>query len=348
MLTTGETITSALRLNNLGSDQWKQDAALREHARMLLTQLCGRTWTCAQHDFRSGSDTITILAHIGSGGMSSDFASLGTKGHVYIPGRVPPLRYLPRDEYNAAIESLDGAEAAEPWGYTLDTQITGIPILKIVPVNSIAITLDVLGYNRRVPELVDIPIAPTVAAGAVGNPNGDYTYRVVFKMGILTTEGGIPSVSVALANKKGVLTAIPVSPCRSVTAREIYRPPVNDPYQYALVGSLNDNLTLTYVDDILDVNLGDDIPLPAAASTGMEFFPGDWHESFFVDGLTALLKRAQGDGQVQDYYTKEWERGVRRMWADQAQGQNFSRVMPRYGQPANLGQTLSRMRFRGV
>jgi len=340
--TAGEAITYSLRICNLGSDQYKLDTPLRDHARYFLGELGGRVWTLAPHWWRTGTSQVVIDPGVGSGGMPSDFSNLGKQGRIYVAGRrTGPLGYLPPDDFFALVNATPTPAGGDPQAYTLHGMIGNIPILYIYPVNASAVTLDIVNYNKRLPEMIDIPIAPVAAVGAAGNPNGVYPYRIVFNTGLGDTEGGFPSDPVTLANKQGVLSEIPISPARSVTGRSVYRPPSGS-VQYKLVGTIGDNLTTDFTDDVLDANLGADIPEPADAISGMEQFPGDFHDVVMIRGLINLLKGNRGDGREQ-VYSREWDRWVKTLWADQKQGQNVMQLMPAYGEGAG---TIVRPRSR--
>ena len=105
-----------------------------------------------------------------------------------------------------------------------------------------------------------------------------------------------------------------------MTSRKLYRTAAGGS-QHKLVATIADNLTTTYVDNIADGALGVDCPLPAAAVTGLEFFPDEFHESTFFDGLCFLLGNSQGDGRI-GQLSVDFDRGVRRLWEEIQPGQN--------------------------
>jgi hypothetical protein len=103
---------------------------------------------------------------------------------------------------------------------------------------------------------------PTVALGAAGLPNNDYTYRVAFftEYG-LVSNGGPASASITATLDQISLTAIPVSTDTQVIGRLIYRDIDGDGI-YRFVGQIDDNVTTTFTDNVADDSLGAaDLPL---------------------------------------------------------------------------------------
>ena len=140
--------------------------------------------------------------------------------------------------------------------------------------------------------------------------------------------------AVTVALEKVQLTAISVSSNPNVTARGIYRP-ANGTAAKKLVAYLSDNLTTSYLDNIADVALGNAIPTQLTSINGLEQFPSDFHDTIFVRGLwTAPV----GSGMY-GHCSRSVERKVKRMWADQKQGQNVMQVMPKYGQGLGGGRS---------
>src|SRR5438105_4483457 len=101
--------------------------------------------------------------------------------------------------------------------------------------------------------------APTTAAGAIGNLNGSYLWRVTFSVnlpfGHESSPGPISSPILTLSNQSANLTNIPISADPQVNQRFIYRIGGSVP-EWRLVGSINDNVTTTANDNVSDLNLG--------------------------------------------------------------------------------------------
>lgn len=97
--------------------------------------------------------------------------------------------------------------------------------------------------------------------GAAGNPNGAYRYKIVYVNSALV-EGNpsTASTTFTVANTKIELNSLPVAPqSHGVSAREIYRT-VTSGATYFLVGTVNDNTTTTYSDNVADASLGQAAP----------------------------------------------------------------------------------------
>lgn len=99
------------------------------------------------------------------------------------------------------------------------------------------------------------PSAPTVVAGAAGNPNGAYYYAVTFLTASGETEPSAPSAQIALTNVQGTVT-IPTGPSVT-TKRRIYRTlaagAITGPYY--LLTTINDNTTTSYADNSSDATI---------------------------------------------------------------------------------------------
>src|ERR1051326_377977 len=110
------------------------------------------------------------------------------------------------------------------------------------------------------------PGAATVAlagAGAGSVDNGAHSYKVTFVTATGETDAGTASAQVTVADKtvngKIALSAIPIGNS-NVTSRKIYRTVAGDTGSYLLVGTISDNTTTTFTDNIADSSLGAQIP----------------------------------------------------------------------------------------
>lgn len=332
MLTTGEAISAVQRFHlNPSSDVWQTDVEERERMRFLLTGVCKQIWIRCPFWFKRGRGSVALAAGVGS--LPADFGAFGTQLKVYRATGGPPLEYAPPE---AILELYNQAAPAQgvPMRYTLlGTSGLGLPQLLAWPQDNSTLILE--GYDRKMPELIDIPIAPVPTVSAnVGNPDGAYTYRVTFTTPTGETEGGIVSAEVEPDNFQVELTEIPTSPARSVTGRRLWRNAAADPTDWLLLDVLADNRTTTYTDNILDAALDPEtVPTPATALfTGLEVFPDDFHESLIMDGLQARAEAAVGKP-----YDKEWVMAVRMMWNAQDPAEHQAKLMPVYGQAAGLG-----------
>lgn len=101
------------------------------------------------------------------------------------------------------------------------------------------------------------PTAPTLAAGAAGNPDGDYLGKVTFVSSSgAETAGGTASAQVTVVNQKIAWTGIPVSTDENTVSRRLYRT-LDGGSVYYYVDEIEDNTTTTYTDDVGDSDLGE-------------------------------------------------------------------------------------------
>lgn len=107
--------------------------------------------------------------------------------------------------------------------------------------------------------------ALTVVAGASGNPNGAYLYAATFVTAAGETTPG-PTFPITLTAQQGSVSAIPIGdPLSGVTARKLYRTAASGS-QLKLVGTLNDNITTVFADNIADGSLGANAPTSDTSS----------------------------------------------------------------------------------
>lgn len=326
MATTAELLTAGLSYySSAGSPSIAADLRERQRAHFWLTKVCNRVDNAAPNWWRLGDGSVALTAGVGT--MPADFAHAGEKMRVFVSGQtLRELVYKPPEHVKGLIQGTP--QNGVPDFYTLSGR-TAVGLPKILCWPTDASTLVLLTYTKRMPELIDAPLAPVPTVTAtVGLPNGGYTYKVTNVTAAGETEGGDVSSSVTAVLFKVQLTAIRTWWGRTVTSRKLYRPVVSG-LQHKLVTTLSDNLTTTYLDNIADGALGADIPLPAAAITGMEYFPEAFHDSAIFDGLVYFLARQQGDGRDVKFDAK-WEQSVRRLWEEYRQGQNTVEAFPPY------------------
>jgi hypothetical protein len=167
--------------------------------------------------------------------------------------------------------------------------------------------------------------APTVALGGAGNLNAQgnpYSWRVTFGSATIESGAGTISASLSPANQQVNLTAVPVSTDPQCTQRNIYR--IGGTWSiWLLVGTINDNTTTTFTDNVADAALGqalvivrDQPPVgawyiashkdrlftfgtptdPAASyySNSKEPFGWDRTNQFFTIGKSSVADQAQG------------------------------------------------------
>ncbi len=345
MLTAGGAITAAMRfLVNVGSDAYLYDVQERARAEYLLREYAAEEWTRSPPWYRLGS--ASLIANTGYANVPPDFASFGDQGQLYMhpnpygtvtDGAQTRLTYMSPEELLTLVET-EGQSGLPAW-YTLHGRsATGLPQLRLYPLNPEYVTLSFRAYKKRVPDFIDYPVtAPVAAAGITGVLTGAYTYRVTFVSASGESEGGTVSDSVTVAAKKMNLTGIPVAVNQNVTSRNIYRTEAGGE-QHLLLDTIEDNVTTTYLDNTEDGDLGAEVPTGLDAITGMDQFPEDFHELILVRGLAARLNPER------PFDWAAHRKMAQRMWSEQKQGQNVVTVMPAYGQMGGGGGYRSRLR----
>lgn len=331
MLTAGEAIDTAIRVYlSPGSTSLDDDLERRFRASFGLRKTMAKAWTLAPHWYRHANGTVAITGSSSEGDMPADFGSFGLNGHVYIQGQaLPPLDWITPAELQA-LRIVASEETQYPIYYTLQGKTSvGLSKIQVWRTPASNVTLDLRSYVKRVPFPVDRPPAIVAVAGASGtNLNGVYTWRMTYVTAEGETEGGTVSTSLTLTNDAATLT-LPLSECRLVTSRKIYRTAAGGS-SYLLVATVSDNTTTSYVDNIADGSLGAAAPTVLTAVSGTEEFPEDFHETLLVDGAIKALATMQGDMRDAGF-SREWQSDVRRMWAEQRQGQNQPEGFPPYG-----------------
>lgn len=324
-MTCGELIDAVLEYYlNQGSPTVTQDTAQRKKAWFNATRVAKRVFKSAPHWWKKTNASVVLTAGVGT--MPSDFGSMGTEGHIYVSGVLyRPLVYRPPDWMEFQIQN--NIQTGQPWAYSLHDQTSvGIPKIQTWPQDNS--TLLIRSYDRTTPELIDHPLSATVATGAAGALTGVYSYKVTFVTASGETEGGYVSANVTATAQKIEVSGIPTWWGRTVTSRKLYRTAAGG-VQHKLVTTLSDNLTTTFSDNTVDGSLGVNVPLPAAAVTGLEVFPSEFHEDALYQGLEFLMARSQGDGR-DIRFSAEWDRYVQRLWEETQQGQAELHAFPAF------------------
>ena len=160
---------------------------------------------------------------------------------------------------------------------------------KITAINDTTNTITVDEWTNGTPS---ITVGACVAAsGAAGNVNvGTHSYKIAFVINGVEVAAGTVSnvVTISTSAKKVNLTGIPVRPSwlyGTCSARKIYRTIAGDTGNWKLVGTISDNTTTTYEDNIADGSLG------ANAVTDTTI-----GGAFVVNGWVADLPRTQQNG----------------------------------------------------
>lgn len=106
------------------------------------------------------------------------------------------------------------------------------------------------------------PAAPTAAAGAAGSVDvGAHSWVATFVVSGAEHRAGPKSnvVTIADSAKQVALSAVSTGPA-GTTARKIYRTAAGDTGSHKLVGTISDNTTTTFTDNIADGALGAEAP----------------------------------------------------------------------------------------
>jgi hypothetical protein len=334
-MTVGEVISNSLRFFlNIGSDAVANDQNLRDRARFFLTILAKDIWDLAPYWWRlKNGGTVSVASGDTQSLMPSDFSHAGEEMQIYLENfPIYTLEWKAPDQLQAFRRSQGAQQArGRPAVYTLhDVNTAGRSYLQFWPMADNAYTLLVDGYVMKMPDLVDRPGPPIAAVGSATGLTGEYSYLVTFVTADGETEAGVASNSITLANQKGNLSSIPISPCRSVTSRKIYRTAAGGS-TYGLLTTIADNTTTTLVGDSTgDGSLGAAPPTIVTAVTGLQRFPEDAQERLLVQGLRTLMATSQGDLRA-NKFDEQWRADVQRFWGEYKQGRNEPTSMPRYG-----------------
>lgn len=308
---------------------WNQ---YRTRALVRLQELFQGIWDYDAWDFKRAVVQLTARASFptqtnsplttGVLNTPADFNIVGETGGVYVAGQHQKLKYL-RPEIFMRKKEVFSEVSQFPYWYTIygqNSQFT--PNIFVYPVNTIDTLMD-LFYEKIRPTIIDLvsflppTTAPTTAlANVAGNLSvGAYTYVVTFVGTTATGAGGVspsgetlpspvsaPTLAVANPAAAGQvnLTNIPLGPSTggfTTTARKIYRTVANGS-QYLLVGTINDNVTVIFTDNIGDNSLGAAAPVSSSLMSGIEAIPLQYHEAVLLRGLHDMLAVDVGDARA--------------------------------------------------
>ncbi len=146
--------------------------------------------------------------------------------------------------------------ATDLWGATwlpgdINSASFGVQIQIVLPSNEQAVTVSVYQAKITVYQS-DATLGFGAGTGAAGTLTGTYTWKVAFTAAN-GEEGQASNAStgVALSAQQGTVTAIPTGDART-TGRNIYRKG-GQLSSYYLVGSIGDNISTTYSDNMTDL-----------------------------------------------------------------------------------------------
>ena len=125
-------------------------------------------------------------------------------------------------------------------------------------------------YLQSAPAAPTTPVVAALAGAGAGNvTNGTHSYKVTFVTAHAGESGPTATSNVVNVTNNAVdgkvnLTGVPLGSA-AVTSRKIYRTTTGDVTPYKLVGTIADNVTTTFQDNVADGSLG------ASAPTGATF-----------------------------------------------------------------------------
>jgi len=168
-------------------------------------------------------------------------------------------------DYIAGGANVNFTLPASSWDASAQTYFvlagTSTDWILLLAANGISTPLKVLDdFNPLAPVAtkagLDTPTsAPSAAAGAAGNLNGTYRWRVTFESTSHESSQGTIGDPLTVTNQQVALTAIPTSSDPTVTQRNVWRIGGSVP-EWRLVGTIADNVTTTATDNVSDLDLG--------------------------------------------------------------------------------------------
>lgn len=245
-------------------------------------------WTWKQE-----TATPTLVAGDLSVEAPANFSDIGENGGVYLQGLEERLEYLPPHDL-FRLQELNGTTTGRPSAYTLAYEGgNGGPLINFDVTADQDYVIN-LYYDLAPPLTMDKPSEPTLTEGTAGNPNGTYSYKIVFINSDTVQSDASDGEGITVSSKKVVLTNIQTG-SSSVIARGIYRTEAGGS-TYKLVTTLNDNTTTTYTDDTADGSLG-------ATITGVQSLsiPRQFHRSVLAKGVMARAAKHLGKADAVEY-----------------------------------------------
>lgn len=291
--------------------------------------------------WKHGNGTATVTGNQTYGTLPTDFGAIDQDTQIYINGQAarPPLKYLDPAVLRDRLQRDSSVRTTYPEFFTLEGKnAAGLSQIRVADTPSGNITLDVLGYAKTAPILIDAPVAPSLADGsAAGNPSGAYTGRVTFVTAAGETEGGLVSASLSVTARKIQWSGIPLPPdwlIGTVVGRKLYRTAAGGVQHKLVPGDplSTDVLTTSYLDNTADGSLGANVPnVSTATLTGIERFPKDWQRVLLFEYTKAWIAQGQGDARDNKWFD-DWEKRARDYWSKENPDATKLRAMPRFRQ----------------
>lgn len=124
------------------------------------------------------------------------------------------------------------------------------------------------------PAAITAALKAVPAAGDVDN--GDHSYKVTFVNpsgeSVVSAKSNVVTVADKGVNGQIELTAIPVGPA-GTTARNLYRTVAGDAGAWKLVGTIADNVTATFLDNVADAALTTEAPAATGGRISLSAIP---------------------------------------------------------------------------
>lgn len=160
--------------------------------------------------------------------------------------------------------------------------------------------------NAGIPKPSTAPTLTKLAGGAL--TAGNFYGVVAYANGSTGTESDFSTASAICTTSGADLqitwSAIPISTNSQVNARVLYRTLTNQTGEYFEVAQINDNFTTTYVDNVVDDDLGEAVSLDNGAPPNTVKFIEVFSERLIVtDGVDLYISRAAFPEQfAEDYF----------------------------------------------
>lgn len=341
-MTTGQLIDLELKHHvNAGAID-VNSATQRERALELTQETAEQVWVESDWDFKKKTTTLSLTSATDAVDAPSDFDTFGEGGGLYITvgSASYELEYQSPADLFARREYNTGSTGC-PEAYTIAQQDTDYNVQIIF--DRVADTTYSLRayYDSTCPQLMDRPLAPSVATAAPGGLGieGDYIYLVVFVAADGSeSQAGTASATISPSGGGGfgqdvVVTNIPLGNATVVT-RKLYRTHDGGSDYFLLHEFTDDNTTTTFTDDILDGSLTEALTASQVADS-LSRFPRDFHRNVLLKGVIARLAASYGDGRKAEF-DADFERALGQVKARRQHGlETLERIgsggLPRFG-----------------
>jgi hypothetical protein len=290
----------------------------RERLWLRSQQCIEEIWGDWEWDFRyTVGASATLTAAATSCSAPSDYHVGGYEGSVWIPAQNREIMYLPLHRLLDERRRSGSATGIPDYFSIADTSSAGVPKFEFDRTADATYTLAV-DYERRAPQLLDKPHAPTAAdANGAGNPDGSYQYKLTLVNADGETDGSAASTSVTVATNIITVSNIYVPPgFANCTSKKLYRT-ITGANDYHLITTLAVSDT-SYNDNTSDATAAAAAALSTSYS-GLEKLPSEYH-SLFLLALEVLDAKDHGDGRSAAELEGRYRKSLARAKANSAPG----------------------------